>query len=414
MNLSVREVVRRAYQAELKPSTAVIIAMPALAVVVGLPINLTVVHGSFEWFGLLRILHDVSHRGGFWVFCLAAWVLGSGLAPSGHTAFSAARRWLKVWMAASAATLASLRLAPNFLQAGSRIDEIAFAIVLPGLALHMMSTPGGLTERRVRALKTLQVAGLTFVGCTLVAYGHTMVKGMLFRMCSPADSLLMKLDTALLGEHVYERMAVWRRIEHPQLTHALDVVYMELFEQQWWSFLFFFGSRDDLNGRRYILATFATYVLGSVCYYIAPSLGPLFYRPELFADCARLAPNSAQLARFLSIQTSLTQVGLSHMIAPFAFIAAFPSLHVGLALVVMLAMRRSRLLTLFNGLGALLTFVATVVLGWHYFVNGIFGVALGAMCWWLAVRAVPSASGAGAGGPLQSIRLFADRPGADG
>ncbi len=368
------------------PSIAFIVAMPLLAAALGLPINWIVVRGRFEWFGLFRILGDVSHRRGFWMLCLMVWLLGLRHAPVGYTAFSAARPWLKRWVITTAGIVTLLLLVPNFIRAGSQIDEVACAILVPGLALHMVSTPGRWSARRGRALKTLQAAGLTFVGCTLVAFGHTMFKGMLFTICAPVDALLMKLDTSLLGEQFYQQLAWWRSVAHPRITRGLDLVYVELFEQLWWSFLFFFGSRDYLSGRRYILATFATYLLGPLCYFIAPSLGPIFYRPDLFADCLHLAPDSTYLAQFLAIQTELTQTGMSHEIAPFGFIAAFPSLHVGLALIVMLSMRRSLLMTLFNGLGLIVTFVATVVLGWHYFVDGIFGVALGALCWWFAVR----------------------------
>jgi hypothetical protein len=213
-----------------------------------------------------------------------------------------------------------------------------------------------------------------------------MFKGLLFIASASADPWLMKLDTKLLGEHFYQRLALWRSVEHPQITRGLDIVYTKLFEQQWWSFLFFFGSRDYANGRRYILATFLIYILGVACYFIAPSMGPIYHRPDLFTDCIRGAPDSARLVSFLAYQTVLTRAGVPHAIAPFGFIAAFPSLHVGLALIVMLSMRRSLVMTLFNGLGVVLTFVATVVLGWHYLVDGIFGMALGAFCWWFAVR----------------------------
>jgi hypothetical protein len=395
LNFSLRKAIRRVRAAELSPSQVAIVGMPLVAVVVGLPINLAIVRGGFEWLGLLRILSDISHRSGFWVLCLAVWSIGVRHAPAGHTAFSATRRWLQGWIAACASLWVLFWLEPSLLLAGSRLDEVACAILCPGLVLHLVGTSGSWSERWRAAHRTLLAAGLTFVGFTLVAYGYTMVKGLLFVICTPADSLLLKLDGALLGEHFYEKLAIWRSVAHPQLTRGLDIVYMKLFEQQWWSFLFFFGARDHVGGRRFILATFATYFIGCACYYIVPSLGPIYYRPELFSDCARLAPDSAWVVRYLSVQTGLTQARVSHMMAPFGFIAAFPSLHVGLALVVMLAMRRSLLLTLFNGLGALLTLVATVVLGWHYFVDGIFGLALGAMCWWLSVRAVPSASGAG-------------------
>jgi membrane-associated phospholipid phosphatase len=382
----IAESIHRAIGKRPWTSTAYIVTMPLIAGAVGLPINATAVRGRYEWFGLLRILGDVSHRTGFWMLCLMVWLVGLNHAPVGYRVGTTARRQLGVWAAITVGILSVLRMAPTLLQAGSVADEVACAVLLPGLTLHIVATPGGWPERRHRALSTLLAATWTFLGCTLIAFGHTMFKGALFSICSPVDALLMKLDAILLGPQFYQHLSHWRSVSHPQITRGLDIVYVELFEQLWWSFLFFFGSRDYLSGRRYILATFAAYLLGPACYFIAPSLGPIFHRPELFADIRNLAPDSAYLAQFLADQTRLTQTGVPHQIAPFGFVAAFPSLHVSLALIVMFAMRRSLVMTLFNGLGVLVTVVATVVLGWHYLVDGIFGAILGVFCWWFAVR----------------------------
>ena len=363
--------------------------MPLLAVILGAPINWIIVRGDYEWFGLLWILADVAARRGFWLLCLLVWLVGLCHAPAGYSIFHGARDKYGVWALATLGFLALLRLRSEYLRFGSVADELACAVVVPGLALHMVHTPGDWHERRVRALETLRTACLTFIGCTLVVYGYTMFKGMLFTVCVPVDSLLMKVDTSLLGDDFYERLASWRSVAHPQITRQLDIVYTKLFEQQWWSFLFFFGARDYLSGRRYILAIFLAYVVGSACYFIAPSLGPIYFRPDLFADCVKLAPDSARLVRLLAYNTGLTQAGVSHTIGPFGYIAAFPSLHVGIALIVALAMRRSPTMTLLNGFAVVLTFIATIVLGWHYAIDGIFGAVLGASCWWFAVRLTP-------------------------
>jgi len=368
-----------------RASTSVLVALPLVAVAIGLPINVLIVRGSFEWSGLIRVLRDISHRPGFWVLCLLVWLAGTRHAPVGHALLTTDRRLRITWIIAALATLIAIFAMPNLLAPISRWDTLAAGVVLPALALHLVSLPGSWGVRRTAAYETLAIAGLTFVACTLVAYGHTMIKAMLFVVCRPVDDLVMHMDTRLLGAEFYRNLAAFR-VAHPAATRALDTVYMGLFEQQWWSFLFFFGARDYLNGRRYILATLVAYMAGAVCYYFLPSLGPIFHQPELFTDCARSAPDSTYLTIFLANQTQLALSGALPLIAPFAFIAAFPSLHVGLTLVVALSMRRSRVLTLFNGVVVVLTLVATVILGWHYFVDGVFGLALGAACWWFAVH----------------------------
>jgi len=98
-----------------------------------------------------------------------------------------------------------------------------------------------------------------------------------------------------------------------------------------------------------------------------------------------VAPDSTYLADFLATQTRLTLTGVSHNLAPFCFIAAFPSLHVSAAVILLLSMRRSLPMTLFNGFGVVFTLLATVILGWHYFVDGLLGLGLGWACWAFAV-----------------------------
>ncbi len=218
------------------PSTTYIATIPLLAVALGVPIHLAIVRGDYEWFGLIRILGDVSHRPGFWSLCLTVWLFGLPHAPAGHTAFSPPRRLLKIWIVASVASLGLLRLAPTVFRSGYPLDEVACAILTPGLLLHMIATPGSGPQRRTRALRTLQAAALTFLGCTLVVFGHTMFKGMLFLLSKPSDSWLMKVDARLLGSQFYEQLVNWRSVMHPHLTRWLDIVYVGLFEQQWWSF----------------------------------------------------------------------------------------------------------------------------------------------------------------------------------
>jgi hypothetical protein len=369
-------------------SSFYLMTLPVAALVMGAVIHCYVVRGSYEWFGLLRILRDVSHRAGFWVMCLGIWLVGLHHARPGYSVFALPWRRRAIWAAASLAMAGLSRSAPQLIGAGSLADELAYSLVIPGLALHLFSTPGTLRQQAAAALLTLRLAVLTFAAWTAIAFGHTMFKGMLFSVSNPVDSVLMRIDCWILGSRFYDALASWRSAGHPALTHLLDIVYVELYEQQWWSFLFFFGARDFRNARAYVLSILLIYFLGPACYFIAPSLGPVFYRPELFSDLARLAPDSAFLARFLSEQTQMTLASEAHPIAPFGFISAFPSLHVGLALIVLLAMRRSLILTLFNCFGVAFTFVATVVLGWHYMVDGVAGAVLGLLCWWFANRVV--------------------------
>jgi PAP2 superfamily. len=358
------------------------------ALVVGLLLNATLVPGRYEWLGLFRIFGEVSHRPGFWILCLVIWLAGVRHAPTGrHLLSRNPVRGLGLWLGTAASGLALMLARPGLIDAGSWADAVCFVVLVPGLALHLLAASGGWRERR-REARTLALAAIfTLLVYTLVAFGHTMAKGSLFVGRVPADELLQQADLFLLGTGFYQHLAEYR-VAHPMLTRGLDLVYVGLLQQLWWSIFYFYGAKDIRNGRPYLLAMLLILSLGSLAYFPIPSRGPLYYDRTLFADVGRLAPDSAFLAGFLSQQTTLTKAGCAHAIAPFGFIAAMPSLHVGQALIMLLGMRRSAMLCVLNLCMLLFTVVATTVLGWHYFVDDIVGAALGLGCWAMACKIV--------------------------
>jgi len=372
----------------LPASSKGMIALSALALALGLILNATMVPGAYEWLGLIRIFWDVSHQAGFWAMCLLVWLVGVRNAPAGRHLLARTRsRALGLWVGLAVVGFALVLARPHLLGAASPADAVCFSILLPGLALHLLAAPGGWRERGREAVNLTLAAALALLSYTLVAFGYTMAKGMLFVASKPVDQMLWNADLHLLGAHFYQHLAGFR-VAHPALTRGLDLVYVGLLQQLWWSFFYFFGAKDIKNGRPYVLAMLLIYSLGSMAYFVLPSFGPVFHDRASFVDLERLAPDSTLLARFLVYHTVLTMNGTAHSISPFAFIAAMPSLHVGLALIVLLAMRRSALLSVFNLCMLLLTVVATTVLGWHYFVDDIVGAALGLGCWALACKIV--------------------------
>jgi membrane-associated phospholipid phosphatase len=79
-------------------------------------------------------------------------------------------------------------------------------------------------------------------------------------------------------------------------------------------------------------------------------------------------------------------------------VAAFPSLHVGIAVTMCLMLellRLPRLLRLFMWVFLGLTVLATIYLGWHYFVDALSGAVLGVAAVWIAAR--------GTGNPFRRI-----------
>ena len=135
----------------------------------------------------------------------------------------------------------------------------------------------------------------------------------------------------------------------------------------------------------YVSAVAVNWVLGVAVYYLVPSTGPVYARPELFADLP---------------DTMVTHIARSwltdraDMLAdPFGTdalqtIAAFASLHVSVMVTAWLIARMIDLrpvsvrwgLALFLVLNVL----ATVYLGWHYVVDVFGGMAIGVAAVWLS------------------------------
>jgi hypothetical protein len=355
----------------------------ALALVQGVILNATLVPGPYDWLGLFHIFRAISVRPGFWALCLLVWLAGVRNAPLGHHLFSPIRlKPLGIWLGLSLAGMVSVLVRPDLLGAGSMLDALCFALLLPGLILHLTSAPGPWRNRLREAGRLVTAAGLSLLAFTIVGFGYTMTKGILFINTEPVDEVLKRVDLWLLGAGLYQHLAAFR-ISHPLLTRGLDLAYIGLMPQLWWSVFYFYGAKDIRNGRPYILALLFIYLFGSLAYFVLPSLGPIFHDRVLFEDLRRLAPDSANVSSYLLQQTGMTRAGRAHPIAPFGFIAAMPSLHVGQALIMLLAMQRSALMSVLNLIMLLLTVAATTVLGWHYFTDDIVGALLGLGCWFL-------------------------------
>ena len=118
-------------------------------------------------------------------------------------------------------------------------------------------------------------------------------------------------------------------------------------------------------------------MLGAITYFIVPSLGPAYSRPELFTGLAH-TPNSAIIVELMEARHRV-------LVNPFTTsdvqtIAAFASLHVGITVTMVLMaelLRLPKALRRFLWVFLLLTVLATVYLGWHYFVDTIAGALLG-------------------------------------
>ena len=137
-----------------------------------------------------------------------------------------------------------------------------------------------------------------------------------------------------------------------------------------------------LNRRLAVGAWYTTmlslnWVLGTVSYYLLPSVGPVFSHPEVF----RALPDTG----VSELQQSLIDTRLDYLSNPIGSdsiqgVAAFASLHVSVTFAAALFMtltKQHRAVQVFTWIFFGVTVVATLYFGWHYILDDIAGIGIG-------------------------------------
>ncbi|WP_460819127.1 phosphatase PAP2 family protein [Nocardioides korecus] len=145
------------------------------------------------------------------------------------------------------------------------------------------------------------------------------------------------------------------------------------------------------------------WVLGVGSYYLIPTLGPFHSAPQEFAGLPHTMIQDTQ-ARYLAQRAHLLADPAAH--DAFAQISAFASLHVGVTTVVLLMARWYGLRRLSRAMAVYLAgvVVATVYLGWHFFVDDVAGLAIGWLSVFLGTRMIYFPTGRRPGRPDRSGR----------
>ncbi|WP_236853155.1 phosphatase PAP2 family protein [Brevibacterium linens] len=137
-----------------------------------------------------------------------------------------------------------------------------------------------------------------------------------------------------------------------------------------------------LNRRLAVGAWYTTmlslnWVLGTVSYYLLPSVGPVFSHAEVF----RALPDTG----VSELQESLIDTRLDYLSNPIGSdsiqgVAAFASLHVSVTFAAALFMtltKQHRAVQVFTWIFFGVTVVATIYFGWHYILDDIAGIGIG-------------------------------------
>ena len=252
------------------------------------------------------------------------------------------------------------------------------------------STPDALHEVVVERWPLRRTAvvltGLVSFYVTYVAYRN--LKSFLPMLTDDLhDRPLLEFDR-VLGAGVDPARILHEVLGTGAAAHLLSVVYL--------FFLIFVPvslaaalvwSRDLRRGLWYVTALGINWVLGVTVYFLLPTMGPVFVEPALFTALPTTGVSELQA----TLMAERTEV----LAGPYATeavhgIAAFPSLHVSIvftaaAIASLIRLPRWVSGSLWGLVG--LTTLATIYFGWHYVVDDVAGMAIGAFAVWAGALA---------------------------
>ena len=161
-------------------------------------------------------------------------------------------------------------------------------------------------------------------------------------------------------------------------------------------------TRNHAVAAWYVTALAFDWVLGVAAYYAFPTLGPIYSRPVDFMSL----PESSKALQSTMMTDRFQVLGGPRASDTLQTIAAFPSLHVGMMVTICLLVHWNtrRLLPRLLGWTMLaLTVLATLYLGWHFFIDVLGGAAVGALAAWLGGVTTGSRPPRFFGGPREPV-----------
>ncbi len=276
--------------------------------------------------------------------------------------------------------LLTLSIAAGLVVAGAGVRALL-------LAVREGSGRARLYLKRMTRPAALGDAVRFVLAMTLVSYGYSWLKVFVPRLhpvlfdplCAAADEFLhLGVNPNRFLIELFPSAGFWR---------FLDVYYSWFLLTVGIGFAWF-GSVLSRRERARFAAGFALlWIAGAWAYVATPTLGPCYAFPGDYAAVRPEMPLQTRTQQLLLVQyhavTSGGREGQAVGLNAAFGVGALPSLHVaGQAFIAFFARRRTPRFAHLFALLTLLTFVGSLVSGWHYAVDGYTGLLLG----WAAFR----------------------------
>ena len=242
-------------------------------------------------------------------------------------------------------------------------------------------------EHWTRERITLVVVGLVSFYVTYVSYRN--LKNFLPRVNSTLhDALLHRIDRVLMFGH--DPAVVLHAVFGETVSaHVFAIVYLLFLPISPISLVVYLvWSRNIGYGLWYATAHCLAWALGTLSYYLLPTLGPNFAFPFVYRD---LDPTGVT-SMLNSLYYSRQEVVHSSPDATSAIqsVAGFASLHIGITLTLALVVQftvRHALIRRAMWVYFALTALSTIYFGWHYISDDIAGAVIAFASVWLGARA---------------------------
>ncbi|RLV51185.1 inositol phosphorylceramide synthase [Nocardioides mangrovicus] len=145
-------------------------------------------------------------------------------------------------------------------------------------------------------------------------------------------------------------------------------------------------SRNVSFGYWFVTADCMAWSLGTLSYYLIPTLGPNFQAPYLYKDL----PDTGVASLQDSLISGRHELRFDPFINAVQSVAGFASLHVGITLMMALVAQytvRNRLIKIVLWTDVVLVTISTTYFGWHYIADDIAGAFIAVFSFWIGAVA---------------------------